>query len=442
MRSLPPIGPLAALACLLAAFANGCSPPPDAGEASSTGSGPPPVRVEAPLPACEPVGSETSSTLAVDTIASGLEVPWDLAFLADGRILVTERPGRIRLVEGGALRDEPWATVAAASVAEAGLLGIAAAPDFDATGHVYVVATYQDVPDALVARWGWALLRRIIRTADPDRAVVWKNRIVRLRDEGGAGVDETSVVDGIPSGPIHAGGALRFDAEGRLVTGIGDGGYPDAAQDPASMRGKLLRYDPSGAAPGASVRSGPFLALGLRNPQGVAYDPVTGDLFAIDHGPTGLEREGGRRDDDELNRVMPGGNYGWPAVSGMWQGGGFEPPLVAWTPAIAPAGLALADAPGTAWHGDAFVSGLQSEAIHRLALARPGAEAETGAVENAPRVVCEERLFEGSYGRLRLVHWGPDGALYFGTSNRDQRGRPGPGDDLLLRVVPPPAPEP
>jgi aldose sugar dehydrogenase len=424
--ALRPFPTLASVAVLLAVGACRSEEPRSVAE----GSRPDLQRVESTLPACSELGLGSPDPLEVDTVAVGLEVPWDLAFLPDGRILVTERPGRIRVVhpEEG-LRDEPWAVVEVTAVAEAGLLGIDVAPDFAETGHVFVVATREHVPSGILRR-GLAAVRRRI---DPDGAPSWVSSVVRFTDHAGgarapgpesSGGEARTILDGIPAGPIHAGGGLRFGPEGVLHLTVGDGGVPAAAARPRSLRGKVLRLE-LGA---TEARGTPEMhAMGLRNPQGLDWHPASGELFAVDHGPTGLEREDRRRDKDELNRIVAGGDYGWPAVAGMWKGGGFQPPLVEWTPAIAPAGLAFVDLPGSAWHGDAFVTGLRGHQLRRV-------KVDLGGPEGVLRAVCEEALFHGELGRLRAARVSPDGHLYFATSNRDQRGVPGPHDDLLLRL--------
>jgi aldose sugar dehydrogenase len=383
-------------------------------------------RLDHEIPAC--VTPPVSPNLTFDTIATGLSVPWDLVFLPDGRILVTERDGRIRLVQDGTLQSEPWAELHVANLAEAGLLGIDIPPDFESSGHVYVMMTYQDLPHTRAGRLWAAVLRRIVPSGLRQEEPVWNNRVVRLSDLGTRGTDRVVVMDGIPSGPIHAGGALRFGPDGLLYLGIGDGAEPEAARDPNSLRGKILRIDPAGQPPQGNLFPGsPVLALGLRNPQAIAWDPVTGDAYAIDHGPTGLAREGYRQHKDELNRVQAGGDFGWPSVAGRWQGGGFETPVAEWTPAIAPAGLTFIQDPESPWNADALVTGLVGEQLVRLVLNRE--------MEPDPEVelLCQDAMLEGKFGRLRAIRSAPDGSVYLGTSNRDQRGRPGPYDDLLLR---------
>ncbi len=342
--------------------------------------------------------------LALDTIAGGLQVPWDVAFAPDGRIFVTERPGRIRVIEKGVLRPAPWAVLDVARRSELGLMGIALAPDFARSGHLYVVGSF---------------------AAGEGRA---ENRVYRLTERGGRGVERRLVLGGMRVARYHAGAALRFGPDGMLYLTTGDATRPGEAQDTASLLGKVLRIRPDGGAPADNPRPGSRVyALGMRNPQGLAWHPDTGELFAADHGPTYLPREFFRSARDELNAIRPGGNYGWPGAAGDQGGRGFVRPLVEWTPAVAPAAMAFYTGTALPWRGNALVATLRGEALLRVVLQRaPG----TGW-----RAVAQEPLFRGQIGRVRAVVMAPDGSVYLTTSNRDGRGDPRPGDDLLLRIV-------
>lgn len=341
----------------------------------------------------------------LEVVASGLEVPWALAFAPDGRIFITERPGRIRVVEEGTLRAEPWALVDVAARGESGLMGIALAPDFTTTGHLYLVGTFEI---------GGRLL----------------NRVLRYTDRNGTGVEPLVVIDGLPANSYHAGGGVAFGPDGMLYVTAGDAGTPAASQELGSLHGKILRYTPTGGIPPDNPFPGsPVYALGVRNSQGLAWDPVRQELFATDHGPSGISNEGGRRDHDELNQIRPGGNYGWPVVIGM-ENDRFIPPLAVWTPAIAPSGLAFYTGKIIPeWTGNIFVGALRGQQLRRV------------VVEQAPgtpagwRVTRQEPLFQDQFGRIRLVAMGPDGDLYFGTSNRDGRGSPAREDDRIFRIV-------
>lgn len=286
-------------------------------------------------------------------------------------------------------------------------MGIALSPDFAETGHLYVLGSFRDVE---------------------RRELV--NRVVRLTDRDGRGREAVVVVDGLPAASFHAGGALAFGPDGMLYVGSGDARRPELAQDRRSLAGKILRYRPDGRIPPDNPFEGsPVYALGLRNPQGLAWHPETGDLLATDHGPSGLPAEGFRRGRDELNAILPGGNYGWPEATGR-DHAGFLPPLAVWTPALAPSGLAIYAGDDFDWRGDAFVAGLRGRRIQRVLLERDAAS-PTGW-----RAAREYALFDGELGRIRGVATGPDGRLYLTTSNRDGRGSPAPEDDRLLRVVP------
>jgi glucose/arabinose dehydrogenase len=328
-----------------------------------------------------------------------LEAPWSLVFLPDGRALVSERPGRIRLIRDGELAAAPYAeleTIAGATGllelavqffagGEGGLMGLAVHPAFPAEPYVYAMHTY--------------------RADDGTTA----NRVIRLVDEGERASLDRVIIDGIPSAVVHNGGRVAFGPDGMLYVATGDAREPRLSQDPDSLAGKILRLTPEG--------------LGLRNPQGLAWHPETGDLFASEHGPSG---EFGLRAYDEVNVIEPGGNYGRPEKVGA---PGLEPyidPIVVWPEvAVPPAGVAFYD-------GDLFVSMLGQGALIRVGLAHEG---EAYRVERIERWFAEGPR-TGVFGRIRDAVLGPDGRLYFLTSNRDGRGDPRPGDDKIFRLEP------
>ncbi|MEQ9400291.1 MAG: PQQ-dependent sugar dehydrogenase [Longimicrobiales bacterium] len=382
------------------------------------------VEVATEVSACTP--TVPAEGLRVDTLASGLTVPWDVAFLPGGRALVTERPGRIREVDpAGRLVDEPWAELDVYSVDEVGLMGIDAAPD---GRSVYVSATVRSASGGLAGFFG-RVGRRVQRALDPEKGHPTTLQVVRIPvlADGRAGQAEV-VVEGLPSFLLHGGGALRFGPDGALYVTNGDGAEHVTAQRPDSRRGKILRYDEDGrAAAGNPTPGSPVWALGIRHVQGLAWDPVTGAMVAIDHGPTSMPTENGRRDRDELNVVEAGANFGWPIVTGVTEGGPWTSASMQWTPAIAPAGLALMDGVGP-WSGSAFVTGLRGTSLRRIEFDRTSGQ---------PVPACEETLLSTAYGRLRLVRPAPDGTLWVGTSNQDGRGIPRDGGDLLLRMHPP-----
>ena len=360
------------------------------GEGGSTGGAPP----------------ADTTAFSVETVASGLEVPWSLALSPDGRLFVTERAGRIRVIANDSLLSQPWATLGVREQGEAGLMGIAVSPDFESTGHVFVVGTFDD---------GGNLV----------------NRVVRLTERNGRGADPTVIVDGIPAAQFHAGDALAFGPDGLLYVATGDARDPGSAEEPGSLAGKILRYRTDGSVPPDNPTAGsPVWALGLRNPQGMAWDPESGQLFATDHGPSGFPNERFRTGNDELNAIVGGGNYGWPSTAGTGGGTSRIDPVVVWDPAIAPSGLAWYGSDAMpAWRGSLFAAALAGSHLRRIAVER-APDAESGW-----RATGQERLLEG-YGRLRAVLAAPDGALYVSTSNRDGRGSPAPEDDRILRLTP------
>lgn len=332
--------------------------------------------------------------MAYETIATGLAVPWGIAFAPDGRVFVTERPGRIRTIVNGQLQQEPWATVDVIAAGESGLMGIALSPDFERDRHVYVVATYL------------------------EKSTLF-NHVLRFKDVNGRASALQVLIDSIPAAEFHAGDAIAFGPDGMLYIATGDAGKPGDAADLKSLAGKILRYTPEGGIPADNPYPGsPLYALGIRNSQGLAWHPETKDLLAIDHGPSGFPNERFRRNNDELNVIIRGGNYGWPEEAGMSDDPDLIAPISVWNPGIAPGGLAI-------WQGSAFVGGLRGQQLRQLTLARSG---------NGYRVTEERALFKEELGRIRAVVAGPDGHLYFATSNWDGRGDPREGDDRILRL--------
>jgi glucose/arabinose dehydrogenase len=336
-------------------------------------------------PSGEGDGGRPGGEARVETVATGLEAPWEIAFMPDGSALITERPGRVRLLgSDGKLRPDPVAELEVEAVGEAGLLGLAVDPEFAQNRFIYLYRT----------------------TADG-------NELLRSRFEGEELRDLRSIAGGIQAAAIHDGGRVHFGPDGRLYFTTGDGADDELAQDPESLNGKMLVMAAK-AARGEGARPEVF-SLGLRNPQGFDWQPGTEALVATDHGPDG---------DDEVDVLRRGANFGWPEARGE-DHGGFEAPAAVYADSIAPSGATFVSRPGSAWTGDFLIAALVGEQIRRLRLDREG------------RVTLDETMFEGEFGRLRTVVEGPDGGLYVLTSNRDGRGAPREGDDRVLRIVPP-----
>ncbi len=328
----------------------------------------------------------------ISVVAGGLVVPWDIAFLPDGRALVTERPGRVRLVGAqGRLQRRPLARVRTTARGEGGLLGIAVDPAFaDGRRFVYLYVTTRR--GMQVQRW-----RFTGRTLRRDAVVL----------------------GGIAAGPIHDSGRLRFGPDRRLYIATGDAGRGELAQRRSSRNGKILRLSPRQYR--GRARRPEIFSLGHRNPQGLDWQADSGRLFSTDHGPSGFDGPSG---DDEVNAPRRGSNHGWPRVRGR-RHGRFAAPVAVYRRTIAPSGLAFVKRPGSAWTGDLIVAALKGRQLRRLEL-------------EGRRVVRDTPLLVGRYGRLRAVVEAPDGALWVTTSNRDGYGSPvSRADDRILRVVPP-----
>jgi glucose/arabinose dehydrogenase len=353
--------------------------------------GQPMVRIIRDCPGTDRCDRRPPAPPRVKTVATGLEIPWEIAFLPDGRALVTERPGRVRLLgRDGRLQRTPVARIAVSARGEGGLLGVAIDPDFAANHFVYLYYT----------------------TAGGMRLERWRFSSGRLQRE-------RSLVDGIAAGRVHDSGRIAFGPDHRLYVATGDAGDGNLAQRGDSLNGKFLALTPEQY---RGVGGPPqIISSGHRNPQGFDWEPGTGRLIATEHGPTaGVDGPGGY---DEVNDIVPGGNYGWPVKFGFDQPG-FNAPVRVYRQPIAPSGATFMTRPGSSWTGSFLFACLRGEDLHRLAF-RDG------------RIVADQRLLQRRFGRLRTVVEGPRGDLYVLTSNRDGRGSPARGDDRILRITPP-----
>jgi glucose/arabinose dehydrogenase len=353
--------------------------------------GRPEIRVLKLCPDTDRCDRRPSPAPRVETVATGLEIPWENAFLPDRRALVTERPGRVRLLgRGGRLRPRPIARVPGSAAGEGGLLGLAVDPDFARNRFVYLY--YTTAAGMRLERWRFA-----------------RGRLRRQR----------SLIEGIEAGRIHDSGRIAFGPDRRLYVATGDAGDGELAQRPDSLNGKLLALSPAEYR-GAGGRP-QIVSRGHRNPQGFDWQPGTGRLIATEHGPT--EGVDGPEGYDEVNHIVQGGNYGWPAVYGFDQAP-FNPPLRVYRRPLAPSGAAFVTRRGSAWTDSFVFASLRGEQLRRL-------------VFEGRRIVGDQPLLRGRFGRLRTVVEGPDSALYVLTSNRDGRGSPDGGDDRIIRITPP-----
>jgi glucose/arabinose dehydrogenase len=396
----------AALAALVA-----CAPPATAPTATAATTASQTARASpqttAPTPATPaPTPSPRIGPAVVENVqlvAAGLEVPWAVAQAPDGRLFVTERPGRVRIVRlgGGGLQAQPWASVPARANpdAERGLLGIALDPEFASSGFVYLYYSY----------------------AGPGGATL--NRLVRMRDDNGRGTDETILLDNIPGAANHDGGRIAFGPDGKLYVATGDGEQQNRAQDRTSLAGKILRLEKDGTVPADNpFAPSPVYSLGHRNGQGLAFHPDTRVLYQTEHGPSGFFPACCQ---DEVNRIEAGANYGWPIVTGRPGDQRFRDPIIS-SGAVdtwAPSGAAFATRPGPL-RGSLLFANLRAQHLHRIVLTPDGRG-----------IAFEERLLLNQYGRLRDVYEISTGEFLLLTSNRDGRGRPRDDDDRMLLVT-------
>ena len=344
-------------------------------------------------------------------VVDGLERPWSIAFLPGGDMLVTERPGRLRIVRDGVLLPDPVSGVPKVlAEGQGGLLSVRPHPDF-ASNRLLYLSFSKPVGDGSTAT----------------------TAVVRGRFENDELTDIEEIFEAASQGRGHYGSRIEFDADGYLYVTVGDRQVPSTgdleahpAQDLANHHGTVNRLHDDGRVPddnpfvGHADARQEIWSYGHRNAQGLAIDPETGDVWATEHGPQG---------GDELNLIRPGSNYGWPVVgygvnyrtgSAIHEGthrDGVEPPVHVWVPSIAVAGMTVyAGDRFPAWRGSIFVGGMAGEQLARLEM-------------DGRDVRLEETLATG-LGRIRDVAQGPDGYLYLAVDDRD--GGPTP----IYRMVP------
>jgi aldose sugar dehydrogenase len=332
-------------------------------------------------------------TFRIEVVAKGLETPWALAFLPDGRLLVTERPGRLRIIEkDNVLRDAVRGTPAVWLQQDGGLFDVEVHPEYSRNGWIY------------------------LSYAEPGPNNTSMTAIVRGRIDANQWIDQEFLfhapADMYTASNIHYGSRFVFDKQRHLFYSIGDRGRMEDAQDLSKPAGKIHRVNDDGTAPKDNPFAGRPGALpsiwtyGHRNPQGLAIDPATGKLWETEHGPKG---------GDELNLIEPGRNYGWAVITNGIQTGitktaqeGMEPPVVFWTPTFAPSGMTFyAGTRYPAWAGSLFVCGLASQQLRRIELG--------GDQVKHQEVVLDQ------VGRVRDIAVGPDGYLYLALQSPGQR---------------------
>ena len=385
-----PTTALLGVAALTAALLTGCSgggAPEPGGTVTATPSGSSSAPATGPS---KPTGENTpppddGPARVLGTVATGLAAPWGVAFLPGGDAVVTERDTRRVLVLEAPSYDVREVGLIDAAVSngdtggEAGLLGVAASPDFarDRTLFFYL-STATD------------------------------NRIVEAPLRHGRLGNPTVILDGIPVGGIHDGGRLAFGPDGYLYASTGETGEGDLAQDRSTLAGKILRITADGdPAPGNPFPGSEIWSYGHRNVQGLAFDDAD-RLWASEFGDQTF---------DELNLIRPGENYGWPIVEGRGDRAGLVDPQVVWeTDDASPSGLAFLD-------GHLWLASLRGERLWRVDV-------------HGDHASHPVDFFVGEYGRMRTVVVTPEGRLWVTTSNRDGRGDPRPGDDRILLIEP------
>lgn len=366
---------------------------------------------------------------AIDTVARGLEIPWSLAFVPDGRILVTERHGMIRVIQNDQLADRPWAAIDvygrdSTVWPESGLMGIALASNFAESRHVFVLATSWRTAGDRTAALSTRVWRQLAGLLLPEARSRFMTQVIRLTDRNGVGVDPVVIVDDLPANHYHAGGGIAVGPDGKLYVSIGDALSPSLAAAPEVLAGKILRYEPDGSIPVDNPNNGSAVyASGLRNTQAFAWLP-DGTMLAVEHGPSGMPLEQGRAGRDELNVIQAGRDYGWPVSVGWDPAASSAPPVWVWHEGIAPAGLAVWEFSDSRDSVTLLVSGLRGR-VERLDLVN---------VVGNWHVSARDVVLSGAWGRLRTIHRDADGVLYVSTSNRDARGTASASDDLLLRL--------
>lgn len=331
----------------------------------------------------EPASSEEDKS-DIEVVASGLSIPWEIHPLPDGSLLVTERAGRLLIIES-AQKVIPIAGVR--HVGEGGLLGLAIHPDFLRNHWIYLYLTTAD-------RGG--LTNRVERYELVNHEL--RNRQL--------------IIESIPGAAYHDGGRIKFGPDRMLYITTGDAGQEALAQDKNSFAGKILRVTDHGQIPSDNPFGNAVYSYGHRNSQGIAWD-AKGQLWATEHGRSGVQSGL-----DELNVIIAGRNYGWPIIEGDEEKSGMERPVINSGPlhTWAPSGAVF-------WDGSIFFAGLRGEALYEVSISGT----------TAGQLITH---LSGQFGRLRTINLGQDGYFYIATNNTDGRGQPKTGDDKIFRLNP------
>lgn len=398
---------------VLSSISVGSQNPPAAQAGGRGATSPPPINWPSPPLSDQPILMDTAIQRPIRLVPTkGLNQPWSMAFLPDGSILVTERPGRLRIVRNGVLDPTPIAGVpAVAATGLAGLMDIALHPRFSENQFIYL--TYHK----------------------PAAAGGGTITLARGRWVNGALTGVQDIFTAIQTGNASR---IIFGKDGMIYMTVGNGDPPNAtrSQDPNDLAGKVLRLRDDGSVPNDNPFFGKagyrpeIYTMGHRNPLGLAVNPVTGEIWENENGPNG---------GDEINVLQPGKNYGWPVVSfGRFYLGprvsenpfkeGMEPPLVFWVPAIAISGMTFYTGDKfPAWKGSVFVGGMRTGEVPR------SGHLERIDFNDKWEELHREGMLRDLQQRIRDVRQGPDGLLYLLTAEND---------GALIRIEPGPAPAP
>lgn len=338
----------------------------------------------------KPVATQPSSAIPTDKkdieiVAVNLTIPWEIAFLPDRSMLVTQRDGK--LLKIGTETKIIKEIEGVRHTSEGGLLGLVLHPNFSENNFIYLYLTTEE---------NGTITNQVERYVYRDDTLF----------------DRKVILQGIKGSANHDGGRIAFGPDGYLYITTGDAQTPTLAQDKNLLNGKILRITDDGGIPSDNPFDNAVYSVGHRNPQGLAW-AADGTLWATEHGPSGLETG-----NDEVNIITKGSNYGWPNLRGMETRDGFVAPVLesGRSDTWAPSGMAY-------WDGSLFFSGLRGETLY-----------EAKIMDGNTLQLSSH--FVGDFGRIRAVTLGPDGSLYISTSNKDGRGVPQTDDDRIIKVNP------
>lgn len=318
----------------------------------------------------------------IEVAAQNLTVPWEIVFLPDGDMLVTERSGTLKRI---GKNNQTHIVEGVQHTSEGGLLGLALHPNFQENKFIYVYLTTRNATGLV-------------------------NRVERYHYDADKLTDKTAIISDIPGASNHDGGRIAFGPDKKLYVTTGDTANEQLAQDKNSLAGKILRLNDDGSTPADNPFRNAVFSYGHRNPQGLAWDDE-GQLWSTEHGRSGV-----RSGYDELNLITRGANYGWPSIEGDESASGMVKPVAhsGASDTWAPASLAY-------FNGSLYFGGLRGESLYQ-------------AKTDDNNQVTLTAYFKGEYGRIRAASLGSDNFLYISTSNTDGRGDIKPNDDKILRI--------